>query len=365
MNILVIGAGAIGNLIGGKVALNGHAVTLVGRPAFAAVVNRQGLRIQETEAGRQVDRQIDSVMAVESVDAALARADAPFDLAVLTVKCYDTDGALAELVRAVEAHNAAMPMILSMQNGVGNETAIANAVGAERVLAGVITTPVSVPEPGVIRVDKPRYAVGLARWRPETRREVLEQFHAVLLAAGFAPTIYARPRGMKWTKLLMNMMGNATSAILDATPNEIFNDPMIADLEIEAWREALLVMHAADIKLQNLDGYPFRWLGAPIRYAPKSLVRSVLRKQVSGARGGKLPSLHIDLHSGKGKCEINWLNGAVVRAGEEYGIFTPVNKVLTQTLLTLLREPDKRSSWRHNYLRLALSVEDYRERMTE
>jgi 2-dehydropantoate 2-reductase len=60
-----------------------------------------------------------------------------------------------------------------------------------------------------------------------------------------------------------------------------------------------------------------------------------MKKAVGGGRGGKMPSFHIDLHSGRGKSEVEYLNGAVVRAGEQTGIATPVNRVLTDTLLQL------------------------------
>jgi 2-dehydropantoate 2-reductase len=48
-----------------------------------------------------------------------------------------------------------------------------------------------------------------------------------------------------------------------------------------------------------------------------------------------MPSFHIDLHSGRGKSEVDYLHGAVVRAGGKAGVATPVNKVLTETLLAL------------------------------
>jgi 2-dehydropantoate 2-reductase len=58
-------------------------------------------------------------------------------------------------------------------------------------------------------------------------------------------------------------------------------------------------------------------------------------KSVGGGRGGKMPSFHIDLHAGRAKSEIEWLNGAVVRYGEKFGIPTPVNKKLTGILIDL------------------------------
>jgi 2-dehydropantoate 2-reductase len=57
---------------------------------------------------------------------------------------------------------------------------------------------------------------------------------------------------------------------------------------------------------------------------------------VGGGRGGKMPSFHIDLHSGKGYCEVDQLNGAVVRAGQEYCFPTPVNKTLNDVLTDLV-----------------------------
>jgi len=60
-------------------------------------------------------------------------------------------------------------------------------------------------------------------------------------------------------------------------------------------------------------------------------------KAVGGGRGAKMPSFHIDLHSDRGKSEVDWLNGAVVRKGLENHFPTPVNQVLTETLLALTR----------------------------
>ena len=60
-----------------------------------------------------------------------------------------------------------------------------------------------------------------------------------------------------------------------------------------------------------------------------------MRQAIGAGRGGKMPSFHIDLYSGRGKSEVEWLNGAVVRYGQKAGVKTPVNKVLTDILLAL------------------------------
>jgi 2-dehydropantoate 2-reductase len=51
-----------------------------------------------------------------------------------------------------------------------------------------------------------------------------------------------------------------------------------------------------------------------------------------------MPSFHIDLHAGRGKSEVQYLHGEVVRAGEKCNVPTPVNKVLTETLMALTKK---------------------------
>jgi 2-dehydropantoate 2-reductase len=63
----------------------------------------------------------------------------------------------------------------------------------------------------------------------------------------------------------------------------------------------------------------------------------LMKKVVGGGRGGKMPSFHIDLHAGRRQSEVEWLQGAVVHYGEKFGVPTPVNRLLTQTLLAMVR----------------------------
>jgi len=115
----------------------------------------------------------------------------------------------------------------------------------------------------------------------------------------------------------------------------IFSDPRLYRLEIAQLREALAVMKAQKIGVVDLPGTPVRALAFAVRMLPLMVSRPLLGKAVGGGRGAKMPSFHIDLHSGRGKSEVDYLNGAVVRAGEKMGVPTPVNKILTDTLLQL------------------------------
>jgi len=363
LKTLIVGAGAIGCLIGSKLAQNGYPVTLVGRERFVAAVEVDGLQVID-ETSTHI---IDDIVAFDSIAAAYAAQDDTslgngYDVAIFTVKSYDTADALVELVNALDQSGARPPLVLSLQNGVGNEETLASALENENVAAGTITTPVSVLGPGRIRVDKPKYVIGISPWLPGSRSSTFLALKQSLVNSGFDVTDFPDARGMKWTKLLMNMVGNATSAILDEPPEQVFQDPALVDLEIDAWREALAVMSTLGIEPVNLESYPFAKVAPWIRRTPKSILRPILRKQIGGARGGKMPSLHIDLYGDKGKSEVNWLNGAIVRQGRDAAVPTPTNQALTEALTCLVHDPSKRELWKENNLRLIVSAEDHRER---
>ena len=352
LHILVIGAGAMGCLVGGKLAQAGPPVTLAGRQRFVDAVHAHGLRL--TSAG--VSQRIDAVHPVASLAEGCRRAvesGQPFDAAILTVKSYDTAAALAELRHAAEETGLSAPPILSLQNGVGNEEAIAAIFCPQRTIAGTITAPVEVPETAVIRLTRPTFVIGVAHWDRQRPAPVFDALHRQLVAAGIHVTRYDDARAMKWTKLLMNQIGNATSAILAQPPDVTFANPAIANLEITALRETLAVMAAAGIRPVNVEKYPIGTLAPLLRYGPRWLLRPVLRAIVSGARGGKMPSLYLDLEKGRTRNEVAWYNGAVVRRGEEVGVATPVNRRLNETVLHLAAHPDEWGGWRGKSERLA------------
>jgi 2-dehydropantoate 2-reductase len=105
-------------------------------------------------------------------------------------------------------------------------------------------------------------------------------------------------------------------------------------LEIDMLKECLAVMKAHGLEVVDLPGTPVRAL-AFATTLPLWLSKPFLGRAAGAGRGGKMPSFHIDLHSGRGKSEVDFLHGAVVRAGQRTGVPTPVNKRLTETLLAL------------------------------
>jgi 2-dehydropantoate 2-reductase len=198
------------------------------------------------------------------------------------------------------------------------------------VIAGTVTSAVGRRDAGDIVLEKLR-GIGIANEHPLAKRLVKAMNDALLNAK-----LYERAADMKWSKMLTNLVGNATSAILDMPPADLFARDDLYDFEMRMLSEALTVMQAQKINVVNLPGTPVKAL-AWAAQAPRWL-RPLAAKKLGGGRGGKMPSFHIDLHSGRGKSEVDYLNGAVVRAGKKAGVPTPINQLLNETLLAMTRQ---------------------------
>jgi 2-dehydropantoate 2-reductase len=250
----------------------------------------------------------------------------PYEVAIFAMKSFDTLDAL----EGIKPFADKMPPILCLQNGVDNEPAIAAMLGSDRVIAGTVTCSIFRRAAGDIVLEKSR-GIGIAAGHP-----LSERLGFSLNSASLNAHLYPRPADMKWSKLLVNLPGSATAAIVDISPAQVFSHPGLYRLELRMAQEALLVMEAQGIHSVDLPKIPVRLLALALRLPP-FLAHPVLMKLVGRGRGGKMPSFHIDLHAGRQKSEVEWLQGAVVRYGEKFGIPTPVNRLLTETLLAMVR----------------------------
>lgn len=329
ISVLTFGAGAIGTYVGGSLALAGHRVVFIEQPSVAAELSQRGLRLdvaidKHRRAAEPLIVPPTSFECVASLGEAMQRG--PFEVAIFAMKSFDTATAL----EGIKPFADRMPPILCLQNGVDNEPAIAAVLGLEHVIAGTVTGSVARRAAGDIVLEKAR-GIGIAAGHP-----LSERLKDALNMAGLNAHLYPRALDMKWSKVLANLPGSATSAIVDMSPAEVFAHPGLYDLEMRMSHEALAVMAAQGIHAVNLPKIPVRALALALRMPP-FLARPVLVKVVGGGRGGKMPSFHIDLHAGRRKSEVEWLQGAIVRYGEKSGVPTPVNRLLTETLLALVR----------------------------
>jgi len=330
MKILCLGAGAIGTYVGGSLALAGSHVVFLERGDKVNELRERGLRLDLTLDERRKTKEISlvrpaSFVAVSSLDDALRYG--PFDLVLFALKSYDTPAALATLKPFADK----LPPVLCLSNGLANEALIADAFGKDKVIPGTVTTAVGRRGAGDIVLERLR-GIGIAKGHPLVPN-LLVAFENALLN----PRLYDDAAAMKWSKLLTNLIANPTSAILNMSAAEVLSNRKLYKLEVEMLRECLAVMKAQNIEPVDLPGTPVRALAFATRL-PLWLSKPFLSRAAGAGRGNKMPSFHIDLHSGKGKSEVDYLHGEVVRAGKKFNVPTPVNKMLTETLLALVNK---------------------------
>jgi len=323
MKLLFFGAGAIGAYIGGSLALTGCDVAFVERPEPAEILRREGLVLA---LGAQTHRIPIQKVFTSAID---ALRDSTPDLAVFAIKSYDT-GAAIESLRPLARR---LPPALCLQNGVENEAVLEGVFGSGRVIAGTVTSAVGRGRTCEITLERKR-GIGLAAGHALSAPLADAMNHA-----GLNAKLYPVARAMKWSKLFTNLTANASSAILGMTPRAVFSDPQLFKLEREMLRECLQVMRTGGIDVVDLPGTPVRMLAFAVKSLPRRLAQPLLARAVVGGRGGKMPSFYLDLNSGRGKTEVEWINGAVVREGERLGITVPVNRLLTETLTGLAKDP--------------------------
>ena len=347
MDILVYGAGAVGGYLGGKLALAGQLVTLVTRPDTAVAINRDGLHLSE---GGDTRREL--VRAVDSLADALT--GSTYGLIILGMKGYD----LAEAVAHLAALCPEPAQVMSTQNGIGIEEIIAGRFGAARTLAGSVTIPISRVDSNHLVVERAGRGLGLA---PVISGQSVTEWVTLFREAGINAGARDDYRAMKWSKAFLNIMGNATSAILNRPPAALYRLQLIFDLEMRMLRETLAVMKRLGIEVINLPGATARPLARSLAYAPSFLLRQVFTQVIVHGRGDEMPSFHIDLSSGKGQSEVIFHNGASAAAGRQVYVPVRVEASLSDPLPRLCRDPARRVWFDGRPDRLLAVVREYEQ----
>lgn len=330
MKFLLFGAGAIGTYIGGSLVLAGHQIVFVEQPKMVQELHEKGLRLDLTIDKRRNTKdafKIDPRYFVIEPSLEAALKFGPFDVAIFALKSFDTIPAMEGL----EPFADKLPPILCLSNGVENEQSIARVLGADKVVYGTVTTAIGRRGPGDIVLEKLR-GMGVAAGHPLSEKLVTALDRAYLTCR-----LYPDAHSMKWSKMLTNLIANPTSAILNMTAAQIFANRHLYKLEIDMLRECLAVMKAQNLEVVDLPGTPVRALAFATKL-PLWLSKPLLSRAAGNGRGAKMPSFHIDLYSGRGQSEVEFLHGAVVREGRARGIPTPVNELLTNTLMALTKK---------------------------
>ncbi len=326
-NILLVGAGAVGSFFASKLLLDGHRVVMVDRPEQVSAILPAGLHLQE---GLLADSVQPTALVAALEEAFPPRVD--YDLLLLATKAYD----VSPILKQLPGSNFSLPRkVMTIQNGVGAEETVKKLLGAGHVLAASLTVPVSVESAGSVVVERHDCGLGLASM---AIGESVDEWVKMFTMAGIKTVAYRDYRAMKWSKLLLNIVANATCAILNRQPGVIYRYRPTFELERAMLKETLAVMKKMGISVVDLPGTPARLLPPIINYLPGFLAKMVLEPQIRNGRGDKMPSLQLDLAAGRKQSEVIFMNGAVVREGRRLGVPTPVNFLLADTLHKLFQK---------------------------
>ena len=297
MKIAVVGAGAMGSVIGGLLAKADNEVALIDVwPEAVATINAKGLQIN------------DDVVKVRATDKPAAVG--VVDLVLVFVKCYHTE----------EAVRNALPMIgpetvvLSLQNGWGNGPRIGKIVGEEKLLIGVCYHSATVSGPGhVLHVGKGMTFMGDVNGKiTERLTRVAETFQK----AGLEVTPTSEVLKEIWSKLALNVCTLPTSALLRFyAPQLVEHEPML-QLMKDLLQEVIAVARPQKIALDFNE----RW-GA---------ITGLLRRCAPTAKSSMLQ----DVEKSR-RTEIDVINGAIVEAGDRLNVPVPYNRAMVAMVKSL------------------------------
>jgi len=291
VRIVIMGAGALGSLIGALLHLGGVEVTLVGRPPHITEVERKGLKI----SGK--------IEALLKIPTSLTPVDA--DLAILTVKSYDT----RETAKSLRHFD--FP-VLSLQNGIGNEEILMEELGEERVIGGVTSYGALRVEPGHVKYTGEGEII-IGEIDGEITRRILE-IAEILRRAKLNTKVSQNIKMEIWKKAIVNCGINPITAIAGVKNGAILEVPTLRRLMKLACEEGKAVAERIGIKFDE----------------------DPVEKTVEVARrtSENLSSMLQDVMNGR-RTEIDAINGEIVRIARSLGISAPVNESLHRLVRAL------------------------------
>lgn len=303
MKVLIMGAGALGSVLGGFLARAGHEVTLIGRAAHLEAIRRQGLLVTGIWGEHRIGgvRTAGHMAEIEDWD---------FDVVFIAVKSYDTARAMAEIAPRL-AENT---LVVSYQNGLGNAETIADAVGWGRTVEAMVIFGVQVPEPGHVDVTVIARPTALGAYPGGPAEDRIRALVSALDGAHL-PTVYSENIAAElWRKVAYNSALNPLCALLDAPYGKLPELPETRIIMADIVTELYFVAKAR---------------GVVIEPATPGGYMELFYEKLVPPTAAHFGSMHEDFRLRR-RTEIDALNGAIVRFGEAAGVDCPVNRMITR-----------------------------------
>lgn len=341
--IAIIGAGAVGGYAGAHMARAGEDVTFVDFwPENVDVMRNKGLRISHL---KDVPEFTVPVKAINVTELQKVSKEAPFDIAFVCTKSYDT--AWATIM--VKQYLAGNGYVVSLQNCINEET-IAGIVGWGKTLGAIASSiTVDLCEPGHVRrasgkkgPDHTVFRVGEVHGRITDRAKEITRLVALADSAKTTDNLW----GERWSKLVANAMGNGVSACTGLVTKDIIMDDGLRAFTARLGSESIRVGQALGYQLEeilHLDPEVIAKAGEGDAKARAHYDEHRLSEVKKAGGGEHRPSMGQDMVKGR-RTEIHQLNGFIVAKGREMGVATPANAALTDIVSRVEKgelKPDK------------------------
>jgi 2-dehydropantoate 2-reductase len=297
MKILVMGAGAVGSYFGARLRDAGEDVVLCARGEHLHAIREHGLDITSIRGDLRIE--------VTATDT--PRDFAPYDLILFCVKAYDTEAAARAISECVAPGGA----ILTLQNGVENESKLAEIFGRDAVMGGNARVGVEIVAPGkIIHLSSGHIDFGELDGRETDRTEKIAD---VFQRAGILGQVSSDIMSARWDKLIWNGAFNTVTTLTRRRVGDLLDDPESIKLLRTMMQEIVSVARAEGAKIADdrIDAY--------FAHSQKNLRELKTSTQQ-------------DLEHGK-RLEYEALSGAVVRAARRHRINVPT----VETVYALMR----------------------------
>jgi 2-dehydropantoate 2-reductase len=292
MKVAIVGAGAMGSIFGVRFALAGHDVLMIDRdePRVAAI-GANGLSVEAPDG-----------MLFARPTASTRIADiAQSDVAVVLVD----SGATIPVASGLSAHLPARAPVLTLQNGIGNVEALAEALGGERVIAGSTYNSAAVVEPGLVRhTNIGATTIGTINGKASPALGLVED---LMRSTNLPLVVSDAVIGDIWMKFVLNAAINPVCAITGLRPGEVARTDSALALMVRLLDEIIAVVDAAGVRLPTAD--------------PRADVIDHAYERYNK------PSMLQHLEQGR-RTEIDALNGALIQLANRHGLPCPFNEAV-------------------------------------
>ncbi len=313
MRYAIMGAGAVGSLLGGMLARAGLPVILIGRGAHVDAVTRDGLEVSGLVGPFRV--RPEATISPEGVREA--------DAVLLCVKSQDTPAACA----AIAPYLPDEAPVISIQNGVRNVDLIEESpLGPGRGVGGSAVFNAVFLEPGRVLLTTSGEIILGAASRDGRFDDRMARVAREMRQAGLEVRATGNIEGVLWSKLLINL-NNGLGALTGQSLEEGMMDPVARRISAALLAEGIRVTRDAGVRLETIPKVdPNRILKILTLPLPTFLLRRLFRLMVRThpeARWSTWQSL------AKGQpTEIAYLNGEIVRLAESCGVHAPYNRAV-------------------------------------